>query len=144
VIVPVFNSAATLEACIGSIDANTYPDDCMRVFLIDKGSKDQSLSIFTCCQRKFPGLRKDLRRFYVSQWWVVLLLPLFNLITFFIRFAGIINSLGMTGVWKTCGLAKEWADFGQAFRKEFVEVGKPIVRLRLWANAEAVDQKEAL
>mgnify|MGYP000848154814 FL=1 len=45
---------------------------------------------------------------------------------------------------KPRGLAKEWADFGQAFRKELVEVGKPIGRLRSWVNAEAVDQKEAL
>jgi hypothetical protein len=45
---------------------------------------------------------------------------------------------------KPRGLAEERADFGQAFRKELVEVGKSIGRLRSWANAEAVDQKEAL
>jgi hypothetical protein len=80
----------------------------------------------------------------IVHFWVVLLLPLFNLITFFIRFAGIINSIGTTSVWQTCGFAEERADFGQAFRKELVEVGKPIGRLRSWVNAEAVDQKEAL
>ncbi len=53
--------------------------------------------------RPFDGLR----RYYARQWWVVPLLPLFNLAVFFIRLAGIVNSIGTDSAWKTATLTEE-------------------------------------
>jgi biofilm PGA synthesis N-glycosyltransferase PgaC len=46
IIVPIFNSADTLEACIRSIAAQTYPISQIDVLLIDNGTSDNSFQIF--------------------------------------------------------------------------------------------------
>lgn len=56
-IVPVYNSGRTLEACLASIDGSTYPTEQLRVFLVDNGSTDNSFEVFGRCQGKFPSLR---------------------------------------------------------------------------------------
>ncbi|MCI1998698.1 MAG: putative glycosyltransferase, exosortase G system-associated [Olsenella sp.] len=57
VIVPVYNSARTLEACLASIDGGTYPTEQLRVFLVDNGSSDDSFDVFARCQNSLPYLR---------------------------------------------------------------------------------------
>ncbi len=57
--------------------------------------------------RKFPALHK----YYRSKWYLVPLLLFFNLLVFFIRLAGIINSIGTDSTWKTRNLSAEWASF---------------------------------
>ena len=57
--------------------------------------------------RKFP----DLKSYYAAHWWVVILLPFFNFAVFFIRLAGIVNSIGTDSAWRTRNLTEE----GQAF-----------------------------
>lgn len=56
-IVPVYNSARTLEACLASIATGTYPTERLRVFLVDNGSTDNSFEVFGRCQGEFPSLR---------------------------------------------------------------------------------------
>ncbi|MCR5216053.1 MAG: putative glycosyltransferase, exosortase G system-associated [Lachnospiraceae bacterium] len=56
-IIPVYNSAGTLEACIRSIDACDYPDDRIRIYLVNNMGKDNSFEIFTKCQQLYPKLR---------------------------------------------------------------------------------------
>lgn len=56
-LIPVYNSAATLEGCIGSIDKSLYPNDLIDVFLINNKSKDNSFDIFVQCQEKYKTLR---------------------------------------------------------------------------------------
>lgn len=56
VIVPVYNSQQTLYACIKSIYDCNYPNDRMRVFLVNNKGKDDSFSIFAKCQKDFPEL----------------------------------------------------------------------------------------
>lgn len=81
-------------------------------------------------------LEPAVRRFYARQWWVVLLMPFYNVVTFFIRLAGIINSIGSDSVWKTRDLTQERTDFGQAFHAELAGIARPVRRLRRWANGE--------
>lgn len=50
---------------------------------------------------------KDLRQYYKKQWLIVGILPFYNLLTFFIRFAGIINAIKTPGSWKTNTLTEE-------------------------------------
>lgn len=56
-IVPVYNSAGTLFACIESIYNSTYPKESIRVFLVNNRSQDESFSVFAQCQSRFPELR---------------------------------------------------------------------------------------
>lgn len=56
-LVPVYNSSLTLEACLNSITEQTYPVDQIEVFLIDNGSKDNSFEIFQRFQMRNPSLK---------------------------------------------------------------------------------------
>ena len=56
-IIPVYNSQDTLEACIRSIYESTYPSRSIRVFLVDNKGGDASFSVFAKCQTLFPELR---------------------------------------------------------------------------------------
>src|SRR5690606_27712014 len=48
---------------------------------------------------------KELRRYYTRQWYLCFVYPFFNFIVFFIRFAGIINSIKRDMSWKTLTLS---------------------------------------
>lgn len=56
IIIPVYNSADTLEACLRSIAESDYPDSCINVFLVNNQSSDNSFFVYTQCQKKFPTL----------------------------------------------------------------------------------------
>ena len=56
IIIPIYNSQDTLEACIRSIHESTYPNDKMRVFLVNNQGKDNSFQVYTECQSKYPDL----------------------------------------------------------------------------------------
>ena len=68
--------------------------------------------------REFPKLRK----YYAKKWYIVPFLPLFNLVVFFIRLAGIVNSIGTDGAWKTKNLTQERESFTE---EVFRELRKP-------------------
>ena len=55
-IIPVYNSADTLYQCIESIDKSSYPDDKIRIFLVNNKGQDNSFDVYAECQKKFPGL----------------------------------------------------------------------------------------
>ena len=50
-IVPVYNSADSLWACLESIEHSTYPTEQISVMLVDNGSRDNSFEIFTEYQK---------------------------------------------------------------------------------------------
>ncbi len=45
-ILPIYNSESTLEDCLRSIEAQSYPEDKMEVILVDNGSTDGSYDVF--------------------------------------------------------------------------------------------------
>jgi putative glycosyltransferase TIGR03111 len=53
-IVPVYNSAATLEECLRSIVDTGYPADKMTILAVNNGSMDNSFEIFMKCQAEYP------------------------------------------------------------------------------------------
>lgn len=55
-IVPVYNSAETLYACVQSIYQSNYPKDKIFVLLVNNMSKDNSFEIYSKCQKDFPNL----------------------------------------------------------------------------------------
>ena len=54
--IPVYNSADTLEACIRSIYESDYPNDRINVYLINNQGKDNSFQVFCRCQSKYSEL----------------------------------------------------------------------------------------
>ncbi len=53
-IVPVYNSADTLEMCIHSIMESKYPADKLEILLVNNGSRDNSFEIFQSYQESHP------------------------------------------------------------------------------------------
>lgn len=57
VIIPVYNSASTLEMCIRSIVESNYPYQKMDILLVNNGSKDNSFEIFKRYQESHEGVK---------------------------------------------------------------------------------------
>lgn len=57
ILIPVYNSEDTLEACLRSVIQQNYPAECMEIILIDNGSTDKSYEIFTGLQFEHPSYR---------------------------------------------------------------------------------------
>lgn len=88
--------------------------------------------------KKTPKIRK----YYCKQWWVVLLLPAFNLIVFFIRVAGIINSINTDSAWKTRDLTDERKAFAAVFREDMAKVWNKLINFRNFVNKEETKKAE--
>jgi len=56
-LIPVYNSATTLEGCIDSIDKSTYPNELIDIILINNKSPDNSFEVYVQCQEKYNTLR---------------------------------------------------------------------------------------
>lgn len=79
---------------------------------------------------------KDVRKYYAKQWWVVILLPFFNFVVFFIRFAGIINSINTGSAWRTRTLSEERKAFDDIVKKDFGKITGVIKKARSFVNYE--------
>ncbi|MGN0160941.1 MAG: TIGR03111 family XrtG-associated glycosyltransferase [Lachnospiraceae bacterium] len=84
---------------------------------------------------------KEVRNYYAKNWWVVALLPFFNFIVFFIRMAGIINSIGTDSAWKTRNLTDEKNAFVDVVKSEFSVVLTGLKKVRDWVNNEMVESE---
>ena len=61
----------------------------------------------------------ELRRYYARKLLYIIILPLFNMFAFFVRFAGIINSIKRKSSWKTLTFTEEVGMVGETIRKDF-------------------------
>ncbi|MCR4717979.1 MAG: putative glycosyltransferase, exosortase G system-associated [Lachnospiraceae bacterium] len=82
--------------------------------------------------KEFP----DIRSYYLKQWWVVLILPFFQLLVFFFRVMGIVNSINTTSAWKTMGLKEERIAFVNEIKESVYRLSKPIRDFRKAINYE--------
>ena len=85
------------------------------------------------------GFLKDfpeIRRYYARQWYVIPLLPFFNLLVFFIRFAGIINSINTDSAWKVRNLTEEKKCFKDMVKKDFGGIFTVLNKIRKFVNVE--------
>lgn len=78
----------------------------------------------------------EIRKYYCKQWWIVMLLPAFNLMVFFIRFAGIINSINTDSAWKTKDLNDERRALSQVIREDVEKFKAWISKIRAFINGE--------
>lgn len=76
----------------------------------------------------------ELHAYYKRHWWVVPLLPFFNTMVFFIRLAGVINSIGTDSAWKTRTLTQERQDFRNTVKADLSKISGFIARLRRAVN----------
>lgn len=71
------------------------------------------------CINLFLKEFKELRGYYARKWYIIFLLPMFNFIVFWFRFAGIINSIKGTQTWRVRNVKEEWESFRGVMRKDF-------------------------
>jgi putative glycosyltransferase (exosortase G-associated) len=83
----------------------------------------------------------ETRRYYLRHWWVVLLLPLFNLGVFFIRVAGIINSIGTNSAWKTANFTQERDRVSAVLRQDSSKPLRAICGARNKLNRAETEQE---
>ena len=79
---------------------------------------------------------KELRQYYLKKWYAVALLPLFSFIVFWIRFAGIINSIKGDSSWKTKTLTDEWNSLTKVIYSDFAHISKRIEKMKSRYNNE--------
>lgn len=73
---------------------------------------------------------KDLQYYYAKKWYICFLMPLYNMVIFWIRFAGIVNSIGSDSQWKTRNLKEEWEAFLTVIKQDFSFLQASINKLR--------------
>lgn len=83
---------------------------------------------------------KEIRKYYCSKWYICLLMPAYNFVIFWIRFAGIINSINSGGAWKTRTFTEECQTFKSIVKKDFGFFSRIVARLRKVSNHEAEDK----
>ncbi len=76
----------------------------------------------------------ELKRYYRKQWWVIPILPIFNLFVFFIRMAGVINTIGTDSAWKTATLSQEKEKVVKTVSEDFSKVRKIFQKVDKWFN----------
>ena len=74
--------------------------------------------------RDFPKIRRQ----YLSQWFLIPLLPLYNMLTYFFRFAGIINSINTVSSWKTMTITEEKDNIHSIFRDDTKGIRKFVAK----------------
>lgn len=79
---------------------------------------------------------KDILKYYRAKWYTILVLPAFNFAVFWIRFAGIINSIKSQGSWKTTTLSEEWIKIKKAVNDDFHLPSRIVKSLRRKVNNE--------
>lgn len=78
----------------------------------------------------------DLQKYYTSIWYICFLYPVFNFIIFFMRFAGVINSIKTDVSWRTKTLSEEWTSFKQTLQSDMKKANKWINKIRKGVNHE--------
>ena len=64
----------------------------------------------------------DLRRYYMRKWYLSFLLPAYNFIVFWFRFAGIINSIESEQSWKMKNLKEERDTFFAVIKEDLQRI----------------------
>ena len=79
---------------------------------------------------------KEIRRYYARQWYVIPMLPLFNFMVFFIRLAGVVNSINTDSAWKTKTFTEEKREFWSVIREEFIVPVRIVEKIKKAVNTD--------
>ena len=77
---------------------------------------------------------KKLRRYYVRKIYLIFLLPLYNFVVFWFRFAGIINSMKSKGSWKMQTFSDERDTAVGVVRSDFLRFTHGLDKVRRFVN----------
>lgn len=75
-----------------------------------------------------------IKRYYARKWYIVPLMPTYNFLIFWIRFAGIINSIKNRSGWKTRNLNDEKKQFSSTVQSDLIKLSRIRKKLYLWIN----------
>lgn len=78
--------------------------------------------LFYACISLYLKKFKELRKQYMSHWYICFILPLFSSVIFWIRFASIINSIKTDIKWKTLTFTEEIKQFTDQIKTDFRKV----------------------
>ena len=92
----------------------------------------------------FLNINKDVKKYYVRHWWCILFLPFFNFLVFFIRVAGIINSIQTDSAWKTMNFTDECKAFAKVVKQDMQKPAAFIGKLRKAVNYEPMEDMELI
>ena len=81
------------------------------------------------CISLFLSPFKQLRRYYMRKWYLVFLLPLYNFVVFWFRFAGIINSMKSKGSWKMQNFSEERQTAWSIIKHDFRWLGRLVYKV---------------
>ena len=90
--------------------------------------------LFYLCVRVYLKEYENLRKYYTKLWYVSVLYPVFNFFVFFIRFAGIINSIKADMSWRTRTLSQEWEAFKKTVKEDFKAINSTLEKIRRKIN----------
>ncbi len=74
------------------------------------------------CIILFLYREKPLLKYYARKWYLVILLPLYNFMVFWFRFAGIINAIKGAQTWRMKNFSDEWEEFKKVVKKDFLSI----------------------
>jgi putative glycosyltransferase (exosortase G-associated) len=77
---------------------------------------------------------RELRRYYVRKWYILPLMPFYNFLEFWIRFAAIINSIRSRNGWKASTMSEEKQRFTFVIQNDFRLVSKAILKMKSIVN----------
>lgn len=77
---------------------------------------------------------KDIHKYYLKKWYICILLPFYNFCIFWVRFAGIINSIQSDSAWKTKNLKEEKDSFLSVIKQDFSFVSAIIEKIKRGIN----------
>lgn len=79
---------------------------------------------------------KNLRKYYAKKWYLIFLLPAYNFLVFWFRFAGIVNSIKGAQSWRVKNLTEEKNAFLDIVRKDFADVAAVIRKWQAEVNLD--------
>ena len=85
---------------------------------------------------------KDIRSYYARKLGYVILLPLYNLFAFFVRFAGMLNSVKRKSTWKTKTFTEEMDEDMEILTKDWAML--PALRKKVKALLERQEDTDVI
>ena len=84
----------------------------------------------------------ELQKYYRRHWWCIFLMPFYNLMTFFLRLFGIVNSIKTDSAWQTKDLTREKQDFVTVLKTETARIRDAIRKIRGSVNRKPQPPKQ--
>lgn len=84
---------------------------------------------------------KEIKRYYRKKWYLIFIMPLYNFIIFWFRFAGIINSINTAQTWKTKTLTQEKDKAVELFLSDMTFFNRLIKKIKRKVTLGQDDEK---